>query len=373
MTQRVRINVSGEIYETKQKTLNRYPNTLLSNLNENSSCYCYHQNEYFLDRNRQCFGAILFFYQSHGMLRCPPDIPSHTFVEECRFYKLPKRTIDEFNIKEGILPEIKIENNDDDDRKMFIRRLWEILEYPEKSYAAKIFARISLGFIIASILSACLETVPAFRVESKPRSENIWFLIELIVNIWFLIELVTRFIASPSKYGFTTSFLNWIDAVVVIPYFLTFLFKQSMQSLRFLRMFRLFRVFRFYRASKHLKRMKIVTEVGKQCIGDMQMLLLCFCILILLGGSLIYYSENATVKDDQESQFTNIPDSLYWATITITSVGYGDICPITPLGRFLTGSFMVFGAITMSLPIYSIVTKFITMYVKNIEGDRIIL
>ena len=90
---RIVINVSGELYETNIKTLGRYPQTLLGNFHKRSTYYSSQCGLYFFDRSRLFFDAILFFYQSNGILKCPPELPLSLFEEECRFFELPEEVI----------------------------------------------------------------------------------------------------------------------------------------------------------------------------------------------------------------------------------------------------------------------------------------
>jgi hypothetical protein len=135
-----------------------------------------------------------------------------------------------------------------------------------------------------------------------------------------------------------------------------------MKSLGFLRILRFIRVIRLFRLSKHSKRLKVVGEIIKSSFGDFQLLMLCLAMLIIFGGSLMYYVEGGS-----GTGFTSIPMSLWWAIQTITTLGYGDIVPSTFFGQVLSAGFMAFGALTISLPVLSIVTKFMTLYAKNIE------
>lgn len=369
---RVSFNISGEIFETTNQTLKRFPNTLLSSLSQQSSYYCHHSDVYFFNRNRQCFGPILFFYQSHGILSCPSEVSVKMFAEECRFYELGEDIVSQMEAKEGLLPPFKIEEKEGN--PTLLGRYWDILEHPETSNSAKTFALVSFGVIMLSIITACLETVPSLQVASDVLSENYWSIFELVINTWFLLEFLARFITSPSKLVFLKALMNWIDAVAIFPYFFTLnQGKGKIGSLCFLRILRLFRVLRLFRLSKHSRRINVISQVAKECTGDLQVLCTCYMIMLVLGGSVLYFVEDAFSSEERVSQFTSIPNSIWWAIVTVSTVGYGDIVPLSIMGRLLTAVFMIFGAVTMCLPILSIATKFIDMYVKNVEGDRLIM
>ena len=90
---RVVVNISGEIYETRRNTLQRFPNTLLGDQEKRNTYYCPSSGQYFFQRSKVFFDAILFFYQSNGILQCPPELPLSLFEEECRFFQIPEDLI----------------------------------------------------------------------------------------------------------------------------------------------------------------------------------------------------------------------------------------------------------------------------------------
>ena len=106
-------------------------------------------------------------------------------------------------------------------------------------------------------------------------------------------------------------------------------------------------------------------KVLKSCDRDFKVLLLCIFIIITLGGSLIFYAESTF--HGIESPFESVPASFWWSIQTITTVGYGDLVPITHLGRIITCGFMLVGVATLALPILTIVLQFVTLYPKNIQ------
>ena len=100
---RVVLNISGEIFETRKETLNRFPQTLLGQKRKRDVHYCPDRNQYFFNRNRSCFDAILYFYQSKGILHCPDGILVSIFQIECQFFELPEESITKMMEREGFL------------------------------------------------------------------------------------------------------------------------------------------------------------------------------------------------------------------------------------------------------------------------------
>lgn len=165
LSERLTINVSGMHYETHLRTLAQFPDSLLGDPQRRLRYFDPLRNELFLDRNRACFDAILYFYQSGGRLRRPTNIPLDIFLEELRFYELGEEIIERFKVDEGFSKE--------EERPLpaneWQRRLWMLFEYPESSGGARIIAIISVMVIVISILIFCLETLPEFRNEKEQR------------------------------------------------------------------------------------------------------------------------------------------------------------------------------------------------------------
>lgn len=168
LSERLAINVSGMRYETQLRTLAQFPDSLLGDPRRRSRYFDPLRNELFLDRNRACFDAILYFYQSGGRLRRPANIPLDIFMDELLFYELGEDIMTRFKEDEGFpreeqrpLPSNEIQ-----------RRLWMLFEHPESSSAARIIAIISVMVIVVSILIFCLETLPEFRSEKETREVN---------------------------------------------------------------------------------------------------------------------------------------------------------------------------------------------------------
>jgi len=158
-TERVTINVSGHIFETRKKTLDRFPETLLGNQYKMLSYYCGKSQNYFLNRNRSAFEAILYFYQSDGDLRLPPGLKIEIFIQECKFYGIPKVYIDSMRLKAGVLSQ-RIERDKKEAKpavkyKTICGKAWNFLENPDSSKLARIFAIFSFINIFLSVIGAC--------------------------------------------------------------------------------------------------------------------------------------------------------------------------------------------------------------------------
>lgn len=163
LSERLAINVSGMRYETQLRTLAQFPDSLLGDPQRRSPYFDAMRNELFLDRNRACFDAILYFYQSGGRLRRPANVPLDIFMDELCFYELGEDIVNRFKDDEGFSKEEERPLPSNEMQK----RLWMLFEHPESSSAARIIAIVSVMVIVVSILIFCLETLPEFRVEKE--------------------------------------------------------------------------------------------------------------------------------------------------------------------------------------------------------------
>ncbi|XP_054382702.1 potassium voltage-gated channel subfamily A member 1 isoform X2 [Pongo abelii] len=232
--ERVVINISGLRFETQLKTLAQFPNTLLGNPKKRMRYFDPLRNEYFFDRNRPSFDAILYYYQSGGRLRRPVNVPLDMFSEEIKFYELGEEAMEKFREDEGFIKEEERPLPE----KEYQRQVWLLFEYPESSGPARVIAIVSVMVILISIVIFCLETLPELKDDKDftgtvRRIDNTtviynsniftdpFFIVETLCIIWFSFELVVRFFACPSKTDFFKNIMNFIDIVAIIPYFIT--------------------------------------------------------------------------------------------------------------------------------------------------------
>ena len=179
-----------------------------------------------------------------------------------------------------------------------------------------------------------------------------------------MIEFLLRFIFSSSKVEFVQSQMNWIDMLAFMPYFLLEIFHiKGVMALDFFRMFKFFRMVRLFRLTKHSKRLKVVTSILASSMQDFKILTMCLLIVILIGGTVVYFTE----RTDTNATFVSIPDGIWWSVQSVTSVGYGDIIPTTICGRVFSSAFMIFSIITFLIPVLSIVSQFKLMYEINVD------
>ena len=150
--------------------------------------------------------------------------------------------------------------------------------------------------------------------------------------------------------GYVTSFLGIIDLLAIIPSYLSIFFIGA-QSLLVLRALRLLRIFRIFKLTHFLSEMRFLGGAVRGSLRKISIFMLIVLTVVIILGSVMYLIEN------RQNGFNSIPDSIYWAIVTITTVGYGDISPSTPLGKFVASIIMLMGYGIIAVPTGIITTE----------------
>ncbi|ESO03763.1 hypothetical protein HELRODRAFT_79879, partial [Helobdella robusta] len=368
---RVTINVSGQRFETQLRTLNRFPKTLLGDSEKRERYWDKVRGEYFFDRHRPTFQAILYFYQSGGRLRRPVEVPEDVFLDELNFYQLGDDVINSFRQKEGILGDVV---DDDclyllDDDSVQKKVVWLFCEEPDSSIYAKIFAIISIICIVVSVTTFCLETIPSIPnpqcVNLRHNYANPFYVVETICVIWFTFEFLLRLISSPSKKAFARSIMNIFDLLAILPYFVVLAMQLNDDSCNDDRsagesivIVRILRVVRIFKLSKHSQGLRILGLTIKTSMHELGMFFFFLIVAMVIFSSAVYYAE----AGEQNTQLNSIPEAFWWAVVTMTTVGYGDVTPVGVWGK-LVGTFCVIaGVLTIALPVPVVVANFNNFY-----------
>ncbi|KAI6221364.1 Potassium voltage-gated channel protein Shaker [Aphelenchoides fujianensis] len=381
----VSINVSGMHFQTMESTLRRFPSSILGNPQKRKRYWNAKTNEYFFDRHRPSFEAILHIYQTNGQVLRPESVPINLFLRELKFYEFDSEVLTNFWQSEGYekpqeveLPEGKVQ-----------RFVWELMEHPDSSFAARILAFISIGVIILSIVSFCLETLPQFKTDDDGDREwsSPFFFIEFVCCVWFSAEFLMRFASSPSKTKFLKSFLNLLDVVAVAPFFINLIWasmsadtshdKNSSISFSVLRIIRLVRVFRIFKLSRHSVGLQVLGKTFRASVQEFLLLIFFMVIALVLFSSGIFFAE----QNEPDTKFTSIPASFWFVLATITTVGFGDLVPTTTYGKIVGSCCALIGVLTLALPVPIIVANFkhfyrqecrlALLYVQNQEEEAI--
>ena len=191
--------------------------------------------------------------------------------------------------------------------------------------------------IILSLTAFALETIPGL----SPKLISILEIVEYTSIAVFTIEYFLRILVADKPIKYILSFYRLIDIIAILPFFLSVGF--DFRAIRIFRVFRIFRSLKLIRFNRALRRFKIASKLVQQ---EIILFLLITMIFIFLTASGIYYLENGI----QPETFKSIPHSIWWSIVTLTTVGYGDIVPITPGGKVFTFFILIIGVGIVTVP-----------------------
>ncbi|KAL7669932.1 hypothetical protein ACOME3_004878 [Neoechinorhynchus agilis] len=414
---RIVINVGGVRHETNKETLLRHPNTPLAEL---ARQHTDSRVEYFIDRHPTVFSSVLNYYRSNE-LHVPLDICgalmrreleywgiSEDLIEPCCWtsysaFKEAQRTLADLDLDiefNADRPDPMLEIPENEGKlASFRRKLWYMLEEPYSSNTAKIFTFVTFGFIIASISGMILETHDYFKVNdtrypynhTKPNpfanvSSAVQNRSQIVVKrphpaleyldyactLYFSIEFLTRFSVSYDKKQFWKSALNIIDFVSLMPLYLVilldlFIFRNPGETLKshshmhaasllkVVLILRVVRVLRLFKLMKQYTALKILVYAVKASFKELLMLAIFMVLFVIFFATFIYHVE-------RDRRITSIPMGAWWAIITMTTVGYGDVYPETGLGYVCGALCGVCGVLVVALTIPIISNNFTLFY-----------
>ncbi len=219
------------------------------------------------------------------------------------------------------------------------REMLHRVVFQDDTKAGRVFDLVLLWLILASILVVSLESV--HRINET--HHELIHAAEWFFTITFTVEYAIRVYSSRSPLRYIFSFYGLIDLISIIPTYLS-LFIPGIQYLVVVRSFRLLRVFRILKLSRFLLEGTILRDALKASLYKITVFVMGVLTIVTIIGTLMYIIEG------EKGGFTNIPISIYWAIVTITTVGYGDISPVTPLGQFLASILMIMGYGIIAVP-----------------------
>ncbi|XP_073801482.1 voltage-gated potassium channel KCNC2 isoform X3 [Danio rerio] len=376
--------------------------------------YSARSNEYFFDRHPGVFAYVLNYYRT-GKLHCPADVCGPLFEEELSFWGIDETDVEpccwmtyrQHRDAEEALDvfEMNVDTEEDDEygKRLGIedvvsadgtvsrwRRwqpvIWNLFDDPYSSRAARFIAFASLFFIMVSITTFCLETHEAFNTiinKTDPlRNETLTDIsqqyeietdpaltyVEGVCVLWFTFEFLVRITFSPDKLEFIKSVLNIIDFVAILPFYLEvglsgLSSKAAKDVLGFLRVVRFVRILRIFKLTRHFVGLRVLGHTLRASTNEFLLLIIFLALGVLIFATMIYYAERigASPNDPTASHhtmFKNIPIGFWWAVVTMTTLGYGDMYPQTWSGMVVGALCALAGVLTIAMPVPVIVNNF---------------
>ena len=238
-----------------------------------------------------------------------------------------------------------------------LRALLHEVIFEADTPTGKTFDVILIWSIIISVMTVVLESVTGFRNAYGA----VFYTIEWFFTILFTIEYGLRLISLSRPLSYAVSFFGIVDLLAIIPTYLSLLIPGSHYLLS-VRILRLLRIFRVLKLSAYLSEAKVLMTALRASQRKISVFLLAVLTIVVIIGSLMY------VIEGEPNGFNDIPVSIYWAIVTLTTVGYGDISPQTPMGKALASLVMVIGFGIIAVPT-GIVTVEISQAVKKASAS----
>lgn len=393
----IAVNIGGVRAVLVGDVLKRYPESRLAELLHTSTsdsdivpslCDDFDpaRGEFYFDRDPDAFKCIVDVYY-FGEIHIKRGICPVCFIKEMEFWKIDQSVLDEccksyLREKEEELREIatkvKVILEDLEVERCVTRAqrcqrfLWKLMEKPGSSLPARVVAIASFLSVLVSAVVMCMGTIPELQVEDaegrlvEPPSLEA---IETACMLWFTAEYLLRLASAPNKLHFALSIMNVIDFMAIMPFYvvlsLTYLDTNSVMELgnvqQAVQALRIMRIVRIFKLARHSSGLQTLTYALKRSLKELGLLLMYMGVGIFVFSALGYTME----QSHPETLFRSIPQSFWWAIITMTTVGYGDIYPKTTLGKCNAAVSFLCGVIAIALPIHPIINNFVVFYNKQ--------
>ncbi|XP_062324229.1 potassium voltage-gated channel subfamily S member 3-like [Osmerus eperlanus] len=415
----VYLNVGGVRYEVNQETVLRFPHTRLGHLlrcqNEEAILelcddYSPMDKEYYFDRNPRVFLCVLNFYHT-GRIHMMEELCVFSFTQEIEYWGIQELHLSSccsnwYQERKGYIEDRDWDIRSDEqqvpsfessfeelsalDKDMAkfkgawcaeIRSyVWLRLEDPGYSCASKVIAVASLSVVLTSIVAMCVHSMPEFQLvdeNDRPVEDPVLAILEVVCIVCFSLEFIIRLIVAPSAKKFLGSPLNIIDVASILPFYATLALEtvdeenaeenEDLENMgKVVQVLRLMRVFRILKLARHSVGLRALGATVRHSYNEVGLLLLFLSVGISIFSVLIYSAE----KEEEGTELGTIPVGWWWATITMTTVGYGDTCPVTLLGKLVATLCIICGLLVVALPISIIFNKFSKYYQRNKAIDE---
>ncbi len=247
------------------------------------------------------------------------------------------------------------DQSDKEKQHLSIKERLYIIIFESDTPMGKLFDVSLLVMIVLSIVLIIMESMQGL----PPYWKNVFTIFEFVFTLFFTLEYILRIYCSPKPKEYIFSFFGVIDFLSTIPLYIGWLFGMA-RYLMIFRTFRLIRVFRVFKLFSFLYEGELLLRSLYMSARKILVFFLFIVIMVISLGTLMYMVEGGT----EGSQFKDIPTSIYWAVVTMTTVGYGDIAPTTETGRFVSVIVMLLGYTIMAVPTGIVSAEFVK------EGNR---
>ena len=211
--------------------------------------------------------------------------------------------------------------------------------YEADTPMGKLFDVVLLILILVSVILVMLESVTSIDTHYH----DLLYFGEWVITIFFTIEYILRIITVKKASNYIFSFYGIIDLLSTIPLYLSFILAGS-NALLAVRALRLLRVFRILKITRYMGEANKLNKALRDSKPKILVFLFAVLILSIIAGTIMYLVEG------EQSGFVSIPTSVYWCIVTLTTVGFGDIAPVTPLGQFIAAIIMIMGYGIIAVP-----------------------
>ncbi|CAD5230906.1 unnamed protein product [Bursaphelenchus xylophilus] len=339
--------------------------------------YFEQSNEYYFEKSPTIFEYVIDYYIT-GKLHRPMDVCPIRLRDEFEYWRLPLSSmsaccrLEDPSVKKGHFgSNDALYLEDDGTLQLFEkvimgkqrRNAYEFLENPRSSSAAKVWSIVSASFVLISLSGLILSSMPEFQMDDLTPHMMIQ-ITEVCCMLFFTLEYTSRFVVSPRKCHFVKQPLNIIDFMTIMPFFAEEFMRMfgiqnvELRNLRgpmiVIRVLRVLRIARIFKLARYSIGLRAFGDTMRKSAAELSMLGMFLLTGIMLFSTAIYFFE----RDEPNSKFYSIPAAWWWCVATMTTVGYGDLVPVTAGGKVVAAVASVCGIIVLAFPISMILDKF---------------
>ena len=361
---RMTIIVQGRIYQTFEDTLNRHPSSLLGNKKKRDWFYSAQQNAFvFANRCPRSFDAILFYYQSDGILSRPCDVPRLRFIEELAFFQITE-SMDERQ-KQDARHLKEIMKNRNVPSQTFNEQTWALLSHQNNTLVGRSWTCFHFLITVFSLALICAKTLPP-TIFNVPLNHIL--VTDFCFNMIYALELGGNFLFAPHLREHMSTMNGTMDLFNTMSYYaFLIVYFFGVTRVVVVRLVNLFLTARVFKLFKFCESARYILYTLHETRHYLQLFATAAAIIFLWFAIIIYLVETSgsdvVVKETVSATSINsIGDGAWYVIVTCTGVGYGDVYPTTVGGKICGSAFCLMGLLLFCLPTSVLMNKFIDFY-----------